>query len=180
MLNAPTILHQALRWSGRLNWLVERLCALLLASMILIVWYGVMARYVLESGATWTEETARYVMIWGALLAISCGARRREHIGFDALFMKLPAHMQKPLRIVIDLISISFFVYLLVFGIRMTSDGASQYATIFDMTMLIPFAAVPVAAALTVIQLSAALLSYLMNAEELKPISQIEKMEGVA
>jgi hypothetical protein len=36
--------------------------------------------------------------------------------------------------------------------------GAGQYATIFGMTMLLPFAAVPVSAGLTVIQIIASSL----------------------
>lgn len=81
--------HSALSWfircSYRLNWLVERLCAALVGVMVLIVWFGIVNRYFLETGVTWTEEAARYLMIWSALLAISCCARYREHIGFDML-----------------------------------------------------------------------------------------------
>ena len=35
----------------------------------------------------------------------------------------------------------------------MTQGGATQYATIFEMTMVIPFAAVPVSSALACVQL---------------------------
>ena len=37
--------------------------------------------------------------------------------------------------------------------IGMTQGGATQYATIFEMTMVIPFAAVPVSSALACVQL---------------------------
>ena len=36
----------------------------------------------------------------------------------------------------------------------MTQDGATQYATIFEMTMVLPFAAVPVSSALACVQLA--------------------------
>ena len=36
----------------------------------------------------------------------------------------------------------------------MTQGGATQYATIFEMTMVIPFAAVPVSSALACMQLA--------------------------
>jgi TRAP-type C4-dicarboxylate transport system permease small subunit len=39
----------------------------------------------------------------------------------------------------------------------MTRDGLGQYATIFGITMVVPFAAVPVSSALTAFQIFAAM-----------------------
>jgi TRAP-type C4-dicarboxylate transport system permease small subunit len=55
--------------------------------------------------------------------------------------------------VAIDLLAFAFFAFLFYFGIGMTQQGASQYATIFDMTMAIPFASVPVSSALVCLQL---------------------------
>ncbi len=54
----------------RLNWVVERICALLMATLVLVIWFEVLQRYVLHLGFTWGEEFSRYVMIWAALLAV--------------------------------------------------------------------------------------------------------------
>lgn len=139
--------------SGRLNRIAEVTCALLVGLMVLVVWLGIVDRYFVGANITWTEEFARYVMIWAALLAVSCGARKREHIGFNLLVDRLPERLRQLLANVVDLVSVLFFVYLVVYGLRMTIDGAHQYATIFGMTMMVPFAAVPVSAFLTVIQI---------------------------
>jgi TRAP-type C4-dicarboxylate transport system permease small subunit len=58
----------------------------------------------------------------------------------------------------LDLVSLSFFLFLTWYGIGMAQSGASQYATIFGMTMLVPFAAVPVSSALTAFQIFTAML----------------------
>jgi TRAP-type C4-dicarboxylate transport system permease small subunit len=58
----------------------------------------------------------------------------------------------------IDLIGLLFFLFLAWYGIGMTRAGLSQYATIFGMTMVVPFAAVPVSSALTSFQIFAAML----------------------
>ena len=42
--------------SQRLNWLVERFCAVLLVVLVLDVWLGVFVRYVLPLPITFTEE----------------------------------------------------------------------------------------------------------------------------
>jgi len=147
----PAIAH-------RLNWVVERVCALLVGVMVMVIWFGVVERYFLHLGFTWTEEFSRYVMIWAALLAVSCGAYYREHIGLNIVQRFLPERGQKILAICLDLIGMAFFLFLAWYGIGMTQEGLTQYATIFGMTMVVPFAAVPVSSILTAFQIFAAML----------------------
>jgi len=146
------------RFAYRLNWVVERICALLVGTMVVVIWFEVVERYFLHLGMTWTEEFSRYVMIWAALLAVSCGAYYREHIGLDIVRRFLPVKVGQLLMISLDLISLAFFVFLTWYGIEMTRSGAGQYATIFGITMTVPFAAVPVSSALTAFQVFAAML----------------------
>ena len=138
---------------ARLNQAVEWLCALLLGILVLDVGLGVFGRYVIELPVTWTEELARYLMIWAALLAVSSGVARREHVAVTALLDRLPPQTRRQVCLAIDALAFAFFAFLCYFGIGMTRQGADQYATIFDMTMWIPFAAVPVSSALVCVQL---------------------------
>jgi len=142
----------------RLNWLVERVCALLVGVMVVVIWFGVVERYFLHMGFTWTEEFSRYVMIWAALLAVSCGAFYREHIGLNIVKGFLKPRGARILMIVLDVISLCFFLFLTWYGIGMTRAGLGQYATIFGITMVVPFAAVPVSSILTAFQIFAAML----------------------
>ena len=146
------------RIAYRLNWIVERVCALLVGVMVVVIWFEVVERYFLHLGLTWTEEFSRYVMIWAALLAVSCGAFYREHIGLDIVRRFLPTGLGNGLMVVLDLVSLSFFLFLAWYGIGMTQSGLGQYATIFGITMVVPFAAVPVSSALTAFQIFAAML----------------------
>ena len=109
-------------------------------------------------GMTWSEELSRYIMIWAALLAVSCGAFYREHIGLTLVRQALPKRTGDMLVLCLDIISLTFFLFLAYFGISMTIQGASQYATIFGITMTVPFASVPVSSLLTAFQIFAAML----------------------
>lgn len=149
---------RVVRLGAGVNRVVQGVCVGLMAAMVLIIWLGVASRYVFGWGITWTEELSRYVMIWGALLAVSIGVFRREHIGFELLLMKLPHRAQKAARIGLDLIAIGFFSFLAVYGAAMTVEGANQYATIFGITMMVPFASVPVACGLSAFQCVVAML----------------------
>jgi TRAP-type C4-dicarboxylate transport system permease small subunit len=139
--------------SARINRWVELLCAAIIGVLVIDIWIGVFGRYVFELPVTWAEELARYLMIWAALLAVSCGVARREHVAVTALLHRMPIHIRRWIDVGIDLLAFSFFAFLFYFGIGMTQQGASQFATIFDMTMAIPFASVPVSSALVCVQL---------------------------
>ncbi len=139
--------------SARINWLVERIVALLMALLVADVWLGVVARYVLRVQIPWTEELARYLMIWAALLAISSGIARREHIGFRLLLERFPEGLQKTFLVLFDVVAFALFAFLLVYGIGMTGTGAKQFAMIFGMSMAIPYASVPVSALLACVQI---------------------------
>ena len=119
----------AKRWSLRINWVVERLCVTLLVVLVLDVWLGVLARYVLPFRLTFTEELARYLMIWMALLAVSCGIAYREHIGVEFIFMRLPARIRRWLALAFDITAFAFFRYPLLLRARLHRSGIRTAVT---------------------------------------------------
>jgi TRAP-type C4-dicarboxylate transport system permease small subunit len=145
-------------FGGRLNWVVERFCALLMAALVMVIWFEVFQRYALRLGFTWGEELSRYIMIWAALMAVPVGAYRREHIGLEFIRNALPLAQRRYLRLVLDIIGLAFFVFLTIYGIGMAASGKTQYATIFGMNMVVPFASVPICGVLTSIQLIVTML----------------------
>ena len=142
----------------RLNWINERICALLVALTVLTVWFAVMERYLLSLGAIWPEELARYIMIWAALMAVPCCAYRRDHVALGLVFSLLPLPWQRPGRLLLDCIGLVFFFFLLVYSVGMVQQGATEYASIFGMTMVVPFLSVFVCSLLTVIQIAVTML----------------------
>ena len=155
---SPEDLSALERVAFRLNWVLERVCAALAAAMVLIVWYGVFARYIIRAGGDWTEELSRYVMIWLALLAVPCAAYYREHIGLELFLARLSLKHRKPMILVLDIICIAFFLFLTYYGSLLTRDGTTAYATIFSMNMVIPFASVPVSSAFAAFQFFVAMI----------------------
>lgn len=139
--------------SERLSWVTDRVCAALLLILVLDVWLGVLVRYVIPLPITFTEEAARYLMIWTALLAVSSGISRREHIGVQILFEALPLTVRKILLAVLDLLAFCFFLLLVVYGFDLVEKGASRFTMIYGVSKALPLASVPVAAALACAQL---------------------------
>lgn len=136
-----------------MNWLVERFCVLLLVLLVLDVWLGVLVRYVLPANWTFTEELARYLMIWMALLAVSCGISHREHIGMLVVFDRFPPVVRKWLAVTFDLVAFGFFAIIFIYGIGFVDRGFSRFTMINEIPKAYPFIGVPLAAGLACVQL---------------------------
>lgn len=145
--------ERAIRASRRLNKLVERICVVLMVLLILDVWLGVLVRYALPLPITFTEEAARYLMIWVALLAVSSGISHREHIGMVIVFDRLPPKLRRGLAVIFDLIAFGFFALLLFYGLGFVERGFERFTMIYGVPKAYPFTAVPVASALACVQL---------------------------
>ncbi|TLP44176.1 TRAP transporter small permease subunit [Cohaesibacter sp. CAU 1516] len=148
----------AAKVSLQLNQVVEMVVAILMVALVLDVWLGVVDRYFFHWQLPWPEVLARYLMIWSAMLAVSSGIARREHIGLTAFIAKLPASMRHICLILIDLLALALFVYLFWYGLDFAQGGSSRVAMIFGASLLPFYAAIPVASLLCVLQLCLVLI----------------------
>lgn len=144
--------------SARLNAAVEAIVAILMLTLVLDVWLGVADRYFFRWQLPWPEELARYLMIWAAMLAVSSGIARREHIGLTALIDKFPKPARRGVLIVMDLLALALFLYVFWFGIGFANGGGSRQAMIFGASLRPFYAAIPVAAAIASAQMLLVLL----------------------
>lgn len=63
--------------SDGLDWLARRLAVVCLTSMLVFVAIQVIARYGFSAPPSWTEEMARYMMVWGGLLGATLSFKSR-------------------------------------------------------------------------------------------------------
>jgi len=144
--------------SERINKATEFIVAGLMLALVLDVWLGVVDRYYFHWQLPWPEAFARYLMIWAAMLAVSSGIARRDHIGLTAFVMVLPPSLRRGVLILIDLLSLCLFLYVAWYGISFAQSGAPRHAMIFGMSLAPFYAAIPASAALCSIQLLLVLL----------------------
>ncbi|PLX35167.1 MAG: C4-dicarboxylate ABC transporter permease [Hyphomicrobiales bacterium] len=166
--------RKALQWSRQLNWLVERLCVLLMILLVLDVWLGVLVRYVLPLGWTFTEELARYLMIWMALLAVSSGISHREHIGVLVIFEKFPPGGRKWLAVGFDLVAFVFFAMIFYYGLGFVERGFGRYTMIAQIPKGYPFIGVPLAAGLACMQLALVAMHDFFSSDGVSAAERVE------
>ncbi len=147
--------------SDTLDWVVRKITILLFGLMTVVVLIGVLFRYGFRVPLSWTEELSRYLMIWGASLAVSSGIKFDEHVGLTVL---LDSIQNRPLRMVlhtiITLLVLGFLLIMTWYAFAMTVESRYQIAQSLGVSMFLPSLAIPVAMGLAVIQL---ILTYLLR-----------------
>jgi TRAP-type C4-dicarboxylate transport system permease small subunit len=139
-----------------LAWIVERTaaipCMIAIGTMTAIVLLGVLFRYVFLSPLGWTEEAARYLMIWAASLAVSMGIVKGEHVGITFLVKRLPPKLEHWCSLLVKL-AILFFLWVLTQrGYLMSINGRAQISPLMGISMIWSLAAVPIAGLLAILQ----------------------------
>ena len=129
----------------------EGVLAALMAAMCVIVFVGVIFRYVLLEPISWTEEVGRFCLVWVSFIGTYLAHRRSQHIGVTVLVDGLTPARQKYVRIVVSALLAVFMMMLMVQGTAYTTAFARYYSPILELPLGIVYAALPVAATLMLI-----------------------------
>lgn len=122
--------------------------ALCLAGMFALVVAQVVLRYTGGGIPVFTEEVARYAMIWMALMASAVAVHEGSHIRIDLLPTTL-AHLSRPLGLalefLLDVIALGVFGVLFWQGLDMVEFAAGQRSEGLRISLAWPYAALPIA-----------------------------------
>ncbi len=84
-----------------------------LASLVCVVDYSVIMRYVFNDAPAFAEQVALLMVIVVAMFGASAGVRDEGHIGMDTLVVFLPKRIRKYVDLIVYCISFTFGAVLL-------------------------------------------------------------------
>lgn len=132
-----------------LNRYLARLLLFASGSLVLVmtgvVAAGVFWRYVLNDSLAWTEEVARYLMIWLACVGSVVALHRRDLVAIDILPDALTGNAGRALRVLIATICLLISGFLVYYGFLLALNAWGQLAASFKMPMFFVTIAVPFA-----------------------------------
>ena len=131
----------------------------IMSVMVINVLWQVFTRYVMTTPSSFTDELARYLMIWIGVLGAAFVSGKNMHVAIDVLPSKLNETNRKKLAKVVDFIIISFvFFAMVVGGIRLV------YLT-YILEQHSPALQIPLALVYLVLPLSGLLIIYYKTAD---------------
>ncbi len=128
---------------------IEALLVLIFALLVIDVVWQVISRYIVGQSSSFTEEFARFALIWLTVLgAAYINGQKEGHLTMDFLLTKLPEHKRHQRQKVIQTLMAIFALVVMVIG-----GGNLVYTTLslgqISSALLIPlgyiYAIVPLA-----------------------------------
>lgn len=104
----------------KLNRVLEVILIMLLGVMVLNVSWQVFSRYVLANPSSFTDELARYLMIWLGVMGTAYVSGKRLHVSIDFFPSQLNLSLQKTMqKIIISIIILATFLIFIFGGSRL-------------------------------------------------------------
>lgn len=133
--------------------MLGKFLVILMVLMTVDVLWGVLTRYILGSQASWTEELARFLLIWIGILGAAYASGQKMHLAIDLLPPVLSPEGQKKLMFVINTLVIVFALAVMVIGgIRLIyiTQKLGQLSPALRVPMAIIYSIVPVSGLLII------------------------------
>jgi TRAP-type C4-dicarboxylate transport system permease small subunit len=126
-----------------------------LAFMVLLVFLQVVMRYVFSNSLSWSEELARYVVLWLSWIGASYAVKERAHFRVEMLANLVKGRARKVFELFVLLVWFAFCLFLVRYGtsVVLHQIDRGQYSPAMNMHMSLPYAAVPVGCALMSLRL---------------------------
>ena len=115
------------RFKQRLTAALNTALIVAVALLVLDVVWGVFSRYVMGEQTKWTEELARFLLIWVSLLGGAVAFGTKGHLGVDFFVGKFHPDARKLMAVATHLIVLFFAIAIfLIGGSRLVSDALAM------------------------------------------------------
>lgn len=136
------------------RWVTQTAMAIASASLggaVLVAFYQVVARFVLEQPSTWSEVLTRFLLHWMVFLGLTGAFRAGALVSVDLCWRLSRGRFRQILDLFITGVSLALMAGLVWYGIAIVERIRFQTLAGLDISIAFAYAAIPVGAGLAVI-----------------------------
>jgi TRAP-type C4-dicarboxylate transport system permease small subunit len=101
---------------NKISKILEVILVFIFAILVIDVLGQVFSRYILNTSFAFTEELARFSLIWLSILGAAYLNAKREHLSMDFLYQKFSQKNKKKALLIIEVLVILFAAVVMVLG----------------------------------------------------------------
>ncbi|QUH28185.1 TRAP transporter small permease [Vallitalea guaymasensis] len=137
-----------------LNNLEEYILIVIFPIMTITVFISTIFRYFKLGAIPWSEELARYLMIWIAYIGASLGIKKNAHLGVEILVNKLPKSLKSVAKYFRVAIILLFNALIISFSYKIINHqmNMGQLSPAMAIPIWYAYLAIPVGALLMIIR----------------------------
>ncbi len=114
--------------------------------------FGVISRYLFQSSPVWTEELARYTLVWMVMVAANPALRYGDHMKIDMLLRIFPDPVNVALKWIRRVAFVFITGFMTYWGVIYSLKIAKFTTMGLGISKAFPMAAIPVGMGLLMIQ----------------------------
>ncbi|MBF57987.1 TRAP transporter small permease [Halomonas sp. FeN2] len=139
-----------------------------MAALIGVITLQIVSR-VLFTAVGWTEEVARFLLVWITFLAGTLAFQRGRHIAVTFVVDALPGRLRQIARLAALLVVLAFMITLIVIGYRYMQVQSFQKSASLRLSMTYVYAVMPICAAIMAWYALVDIIELLINGETTQP-----------
>ncbi|RHW39276.1 TRAP transporter small permease [Lysinibacillus yapensis] len=125
----------------------------LLVIMVALVFLQILMREVVDYSFSWTEEVARYLLVWVSFLASGFAYQFGAHISIEVFVKKFNDRFNKMIKIIVSLIAIVFAIILIITGMELALENSMNKSPALRLPMGVVYLAIPIGAFLQILNI---------------------------
>jgi TRAP-type C4-dicarboxylate transport system permease small subunit len=125
---------------------------ILLALMVIIVFANVVSRYYLHVSLAWSEEIARFMLVWLVFLGSFLAYIQDEHLGLDILVKRFPPLLRKSVAVGANMLVIFALYAVMEGGYLMMIANFDWLSAAAEIPQGYIYAIIPVCCGLMILQ----------------------------
>ena len=137
----------------KVNKIIERFLVLILVGMVLNVIWQVFTRFFTSNPSAFTNELARYLMIWLGILGAAYISGKQEHVAIDFFVKKLNNSLRRFIDrfVLLSILSFAFFV-MIIGGINLVyiTLKLEQYSPSLQIPLALVYSIIPISGLLII------------------------------
>jgi TRAP-type C4-dicarboxylate transport system permease small subunit len=133
--------------------LVRHVVVGMVGAMTVIIILQVALRYVFLYSLSWSEEVARYLMIWVSFLGASIALRWGFHIGVEIVVARIPERSRIWINLLAKLAILLFLVFFTIGGFQVAWAVRDQDSPALIFSMAYAYMSAPIGGIFMMIQM---------------------------
>ena len=162
-----TVLHYFSKGMDVVERILRLLIGIAMVIMVVIIFYQVILRYVLNASNIWSEELARYLMCYSVLLGAAIAVRKYSHLQVDFVINMLPARGRCIAVSLCTLVGIGFLGFFCQYGITLCATTGHSISAGTGLPMSVAYACLPIGSVLMILMSVEVILRELVKFQEL-------------
>lgn len=139
---------------GYMNFGVKHFLNVVLATLVVSVFLQVVFRFVIQQPLAWTEELARYCLVWITFLGAAFAMSSKAHIGMEFFVKKFAVPVRKFFYIIATAASFAFFLLMVIQGFDLASRSMTQLSPVLRIPMGFIYGVIPLSGAILIINMA--------------------------